>query len=330
MIRGGTMWFSVIVPVYNVEKYLPDCVESILAQTFTDYEVLLIDDGSTDHSGAICDFYGKQSPLIRVIHQKNQGLSGARNTGLRAAKGDWIAFVDSDDWIVPDMLEVLQKQIRKTHADVYSFNAQKVDTDGRVTEKLLYAVEQEVTFLGDEKKKFDYYFNRLMQYQTGWEVCFRIFCRRIIAEHSLQFLPTRKVFAEDYLFTFQYLLYAQKADALCHILYNYRYREQSLMNSLEEKTMLKRLFCWADAGYEAVRKAHLSYFCRHYDRLCFMLLNFHIQHKLSYSAEEIALQVKKEALANGRRRKWFCRMNRHAEEWNRYMERKKWLKKRNY
>lgn len=95
---------SVIVPVYKVEPYLPACVDSILAQTFEDFELILIDDGSPDHCGAMCDDYAKKDARIRVIHQENGGLSAARNAGLDAAKGEYITFVDSDDVIAPDCL----------------------------------------------------------------------------------------------------------------------------------------------------------------------------------------------------------------------------------
>ena len=90
---------TVIVPVYNTEKYLRRCVDSILAQTFTDFELLLIDDGSTDGSGAICDEYAKKDSRVRVFHKEIGGVSSARNLGLDKAYGEWISFVDSDDWI---------------------------------------------------------------------------------------------------------------------------------------------------------------------------------------------------------------------------------------
>ena len=92
---------SIIVPVYNVEKYLEDCVESLLNQTYQNYEIILVDDGSTDSSGKICDIVAESSSKIKVIHKENGGLSSARNTGLRAARGRYIGFVDSDDYILP-------------------------------------------------------------------------------------------------------------------------------------------------------------------------------------------------------------------------------------
>lgn len=98
---------SIIVPIYNVEKYLRDCVESILAQTFTDIEILLIDDGSPDACGAICDEYAQRDSRVRVFHKENGGLSSARNLGLDKASGKWIMFVDSDDKIAPQICERL-------------------------------------------------------------------------------------------------------------------------------------------------------------------------------------------------------------------------------
>ena len=104
---------SVIVPVYRVEKYLNDCIDSILAQTFTDFELILVDDGSPDGCPALCDAAAAKDSRIRVIHQKNRGLSGARNAGLDAAEGEWIAFVDSDDMLLPQALEQVAGEIAK-------------------------------------------------------------------------------------------------------------------------------------------------------------------------------------------------------------------------
>ena len=93
---------SIIVPVYQVKNYLPRCIDSLIAQTFEDIEIILVDDASSDGSGEICDAYAKKDPRIRVIHQEHGGLSVARNTGLAAARGEWLMFVDSDDYVLPD------------------------------------------------------------------------------------------------------------------------------------------------------------------------------------------------------------------------------------
>ena len=94
---------SIIVPIYNVEKYLPRCIESILAQTFTNFELILVNDGSEDDSGEVCDRYAKEDKRIKVIHKKNGGVSSARNAGLKNSIGNYIGFVDPDDYIKKDM-----------------------------------------------------------------------------------------------------------------------------------------------------------------------------------------------------------------------------------
>lgn len=109
---------SVIVPVYNVEKYLHRCVDSILGQTFTDFELILVDDGSPDNCGAICDEYAAKDARVRVIHQENQGQAAARNRAVTEANGEWIHFVDSDDVIHPQMLEVLYSAVIENDANI--------------------------------------------------------------------------------------------------------------------------------------------------------------------------------------------------------------------
>ncbi len=108
---------SVIVPVYKVEDYLAACVDSILAQTFTDFELILVDDGSPDRCGEICDAYAQRDPRVRVIHQENQGLSGARNAGMDIARGEYITFVDSDDLVSSQYLAVLLQSLTEASAD---------------------------------------------------------------------------------------------------------------------------------------------------------------------------------------------------------------------
>ena len=102
---------SVIVPVYNVEKFIEKCINSILAQTYKDFELILVDDGSSDKSGEICDSFSAQHPNVHTIHQPNSGVSVARNNGIAAAKGEYIAFVDSDDTVNESYLELLYKNI---------------------------------------------------------------------------------------------------------------------------------------------------------------------------------------------------------------------------
>lgn len=109
---------SIIVPIYNMEKYLGRCIDSILVQTHTNIEVILVDDGSTDSSPQVCDDYAKRDPRIKVIHKSNGGLSSARNAGLDIATGDYIGFVDSDDYISTDMYKVLAERLDNSDCEI--------------------------------------------------------------------------------------------------------------------------------------------------------------------------------------------------------------------
>lgn len=126
------MLFSVIVPVYNVADYLPKCMDSLLRQRCESWEIILVDDGSTDgRSGAICDEYAAKYPeLMRVIHQANGGLGAARNTGMEDAKGEYLFFIDSDDWIADNTMERLTEEIEQSHADMYVFSFRYISDVG--------------------------------------------------------------------------------------------------------------------------------------------------------------------------------------------------------
>lgn len=123
---------SVIVPVYNVELYLERCIQSICRQSYSNLEIILIDDGSLDRCPEICDQLAQQDSRIAVIHKANGGLSSARNAGLRAASGDYIGFIDSDDWIEPDMYECLYNLLEEYQADIAICGANSVDSEGKI------------------------------------------------------------------------------------------------------------------------------------------------------------------------------------------------------
>ena len=120
---------SIIVPVYQVEKYIRQCVDSILAQTFTDFELILVDDGSKDQSGKICDEYARMDTRVKVIHQKNSGVAAARNHGIACANGSYLCFVDADDWIENTMIMQCLSQIKENDADMAVCGFERIDLD---------------------------------------------------------------------------------------------------------------------------------------------------------------------------------------------------------
>ena len=121
--------FSIIVPVYNVERYLGDCIESVLQQSFSDWELILVDDGSKDRSAELCDEYAQRDDRIKVIHKQNEGVSVARKTGCDNARGEYLMFVDSDDWIEKDCLQGVHDVVTRYHADIVRFQAYDAYSD---------------------------------------------------------------------------------------------------------------------------------------------------------------------------------------------------------
>lgn len=219
---------SVIVPVYNVEAYLPRCVDSILAQTHSNLEVILVDDGAKDASGAICDAYAAKDPRVKVIHKENGGLSSARNAGLEIASGEYIAFVDSDDWIEPDayqhLLEVMERY------DVRLVCGGRYDVDGGTGEKtvgLCPAKEEPIS--GEELA------GRIFL----WDGCDSSACDKLYHRSVLENFryPEGKV-CEDVPVTYKIVLAAEKAAMSDKPFYNYYHRPGSISMafSITEKT----------------------------------------------------------------------------------------------
>lgn len=215
------MRFSIIVPVYNVAEYLQACIDSILANTCTDYEIILVDDGSTDGiCPAVCDENAERCPeLIRVIHQENQGLGGARNTGLEVSRGEYLFFVDSDDTIAPDSLEILDQAVRNTHADIYSFNLYSCDGKEK-KEQIAVSRQYEGAFSLGEHPDF------LLSLPAAWA---RIWRRDLFINTGIRF-PSR-VWYEDIRTTTKLFAVASSIVTLPQPLYNYLSRPGSIMNS---------------------------------------------------------------------------------------------------
>ena len=162
---------SVIVPVYRVEKYLPACIDSILNQTFTDFELILVDDGSPDRCPAICDEAAERDARVRVIHQANAGLSAARNAGIEAAHGAWLSFVDSDDYIAPHFCEKLYQTAQRTNADCVMCSVQNVDESGKLIDSALMRVADEVKTGQEVLQKIGR--DDVTPYLTAWNKLYR-------------------------------------------------------------------------------------------------------------------------------------------------------------
>ena len=160
---------SVIVPVYNMEKYLSRCVDSILAQTYKNLEVILVDDGSKDSSPAICDQYSERDSRVKVVHKENGGLSSARNAGLDVATGDYIGFVDSDDYISPEMYSVLCQCLENSDCEIANLMYVRADENGRTT-------PSKVPHNTDKEIEAEQFAKELMLHTGDVSVCTKLFC----------------------------------------------------------------------------------------------------------------------------------------------------------
>lgn len=212
--------FSLIVPVYKVEEYLPKCVESIRAQSCQDYELLLVDDGSPDRCPALCDAYAAQDPAhIRVIHQPNAGPGAARNRGIDEAEGDYIVFVDSDDYLSPETLEELRRAIEQTGADLYHFGA-FVERNGRVIGQVREQVP--VDHVTDLRQAPRYFFGTM----APWGKAYR---RALFSDKSLRYPP--QVRYEDIRLSVKLLARCERIVSLKGTYYHYLQREDSAMRN---------------------------------------------------------------------------------------------------
>ncbi|MBR4473719.1 MAG: glycosyltransferase [Oscillospiraceae bacterium] len=209
---------TVIVPIYNVEPYLRRCVDSILAQTFTGFELVLVDDGSPDNCGAICDEYAEKDARIRVIHQENGGLSAARNAGIDWAfansNSKWLAFVDSDDWVHPRYLELLYSAVQTDHIKLSACEIVEVEKPTPAEE-----VVPETELL-----PWDDYLQR------SW--CIHSPCNKLYVKELFEGMryPVGKLH-EDAFLTYKLLIRAETISYLPMVLYYYYHNPQGIMNS---------------------------------------------------------------------------------------------------
>ena len=225
------MKLSIIVPIYGVAKYLCKCIDCLLAQDITDYEIILVDDGSPDECPKICDEYVVQYPnTIKVIHQSNAGLSSARNAGLAIAQGDYIMYVDSDDYLQPNVLGALMEQVERDQLDVLRFRYQNVRESGEVFapykdmtnyNDYLYIPTDGLTFLNE----------RMGTQCYAWQFLLK-------AELTCKELFTPGIYFEDTDWTPRMLLRAKRVASTDLVVYNYLWREGSI--TLSQKDIVKQ------------------------------------------------------------------------------------------
>lgn len=223
---------TIIVPIYNVEKYLDKCINSIIHQTYSNLEIILIDDGASDACPAKCDKWKEKDSRIIVVHKKNAGLGFARNSGLDIASGEYVMYIDSDDYIAPNMVEKLFETAKDTGSDTVYCGLTRIYTDG--SEVAVPAAYNNQTFEGDE------IIDRVLLEMVGsrpedkedanlfMSVWHALYSMQIIREYSIRFPSERKIMCEDIMYHIDYLQHARKVTYIADPLYFYRVNPKSL------------------------------------------------------------------------------------------------------
>ena len=219
MEQTVTPKLSIIIPAYNVEPFLPKCLDSVLAQNFTDWEAIVVDDGSTDGTGAICDAYAARDPRFKVIHSRNMGVSAARNIGLDNARGEFLGAIDSDDWIEPDMYSTLLSFADKNQADIV-----------KCTMKLVYKnrFANEPSFSNVIVADHD----EALRLACDNRILTSSMCDKIIRRSLFTVKFAENKIYEDYRIIIPLLANSNRTVLIPNALYNYRMREGSIVHEI--------------------------------------------------------------------------------------------------
>lgn len=217
---------SVIVPVYKAEKYLHRCVDSIIGQTFTDWELLLIDDGSPDKSGEICEEYAKKDSRVRVFHKENGGVSSARNVGIDNANSEYVTFVDADDWIDDNNLSICISAIETSNLDILQYSFKRIDDNGYVFQ---------VKEINTEVLDLPHYLEKGAFNMCVWGAYIKT---SIIQQFGIRFDKNVKL-AEDQMFVMEVMSQAQRLQAINLTYYNYYFNPDSATNNEKAVDMIQ-------------------------------------------------------------------------------------------
>ena len=222
---------SVVIPVYNTEKYLPVCIDSVLAQTGVSLEIILVDDGSTDSSPYICDKYAERHDNIRAIHIKNSGPATAKNTGLQLAQGNYIALTDSDDKMEPMMIHKMVNAGYNHNADIVCCNYKQIDEQGVMSH--LNSTNQ--LYVLNHEEGLIHFFSKDKIYSQCWT---KLYKRQMLKDYNIENDPGLRT-DEDFIFNIRAFVKAQTTVIVDEPLYEYTYRENSLARDYFKKNINK-------------------------------------------------------------------------------------------
>lgn len=240
---------SIIIPVYNVELYLSQCIDSCLKQIYSNLEIILVNDGSTDSSPFICDQYKNRDSRVKVIHKKNEGLSSARNAGIEASNGDYICFLDSDDWMNHNAINDALDLSLKYNSDIVFWSFLKEYTDKTENYQVLPINKEYDLFEGDKLKKLKRRSvgpikeelsnpTRTDSFLTAWG---KLYKSTLIKENRLFFFPTHEIGSEDVIFNIQAFYYSKKIIYLNKYYNHYRMFNENSLTKNHKNTLFERL-----------------------------------------------------------------------------------------
>ena len=283
---------SVIIPIYNTGKYLPECVESVRNQTLRDLEIILVDDESPDNAPELCDEYARKDSRIKVVHKKNGGLGYARNTGLDVATGEYVSFIDSDDFVLPEMMQTLYETAKEYDADdvrsgTIFYNNSKTTIRNDVDKLTVFRGSDRVRkfvfdLLGPMPEE-----SRDVKYMMS--VCTAIHKRNVIEENHVRFTSERETLSEDLIFDLDLLPKMNCIVCVPECFYHYRTNPNSLTHtfSMEKYLRTHTFLRLVKERLESVY--HKEDFKLHFLRLCFLYLRNSINNSLQ---TEDSLSVK--------------------------------------
>ena len=282
---------SIIVPVYNAEVYLERCVNSLLAQTLEDIEIILVDDQSRDGSGRMCDAFAKKDNRIKVIHKKNEGAGKARNTALEVAVGEYVGFVDSDDFVEREMFETLVNKAEEYNSDLVLSGVKFVDGNmfsqkGECEVKHYF--EQDTHFeSGEEIKKLRLGIVGALpedkdDSRYGMSIWKNVFRREIIEKNGIRFQSEREMLSEDALFMIDYISHIKKATGIKEAFYNYCRNGESISKSYKKDRFEKSLVFVSEVEKrfkkDIEREEYEVYINRFFQAMCRVLCSQEILH----------------------------------------------------
>lgn len=281
---------SLIIPVYNVEKYLVECIESIINQTYDNLEILLIDDGSTDNSGKICDKYTQKDKRIKVIHKENGGVSSARNLGLDIAQGEYIAFIDSDDRVNEAYIEKLYEKIETENAEVcfcriMQFSSEQIK---KINEPLPEILDIDLS----DKKTMSFFYNYLSCCGINGSPCRSLYKNIVVKKHRFLCGVVR---AEDLLFNLEVLLNCKRIVSLKEWLYEYRMNESSQMHAYNQSLLknylevYRRIFDFFIQFNDETARNKLK---RYFSLLCLVCFTNEFKGKLKHKLDKAEFKKK--------------------------------------